>query len=126
MNVIVTGRHVGVTNAMKGHAQEKAQKMLKYFDGENKVLVTMDIEHVDHIVEMVLHVDGWKSIEAKAESDDMYKSLDLCEAKIEKQLRRHKEKIRDKHPHHLKDSPSVKADGPSESYEDVLRENGLD
>lgn len=134
MRVLITGRHVGVTEAMKTYAREKIEKVEKIFGRLTKVEVTMEVGHDLHAVEVVAAASGHAPFVAKAESPDMYAALDLVEEKLSSQLRRHKQKLTD---HHRGEAsmgslptgampPGVRgpAGGPAspaeETYEDVI------
>lgn len=97
MRVLITGRHVGVTEPMKEYAREKIEKVEKIFGRLTKVEVTMDVGHDAHAVEVVASAGGHQRFVAKAESPDMYAALDLVEEKLASQLRRHKQKLTDHH-----------------------------
>jgi putative sigma-54 modulation protein len=90
----VTGRNVLVTDAMKDYAIEKISKIEKFSHRIIDVAVTMDIQKLEHRVDIVMKVDHLK-IKSQASSTDMYASLDKAVTKIENQLRRYKTKIRD-------------------------------
>ena len=90
----VTGRDVLVTDAMKNYAVEKIRKIERLSDRIIDVKVTMDIQKLEHRVDIVLKVDHVK-IKSQASSTDMYNSIDRAVEKIERQLRRYKKKIRD-------------------------------
>ena len=90
----VTGRNVLVTDAMKDYAIDKLSKIEKFSHKIIDVAVTMDIQKLDHRVDIVMKVDHLK-IKSQAASTDMYASIDKATTKIENQLRRYKTKIRD-------------------------------
>ena len=54
MKITITGRHLGVTEAMKAYARGKVEKLERYFDRPTGAHVTMDVEHDSHQVEIVL------------------------------------------------------------------------
>jgi len=90
----VTGRSVQVTDAMKRYAQDK---LLKFDRPHNHIMhihVTMEIEHMNHKVTIVGKFDHFK-VTAHAHSSDMYASVDMAVDRLEKQLNRWKDQIRD-------------------------------
>ena len=95
-NISITGRHVHVTDGMKNYATEKVSKIERFSDRIIDVLVTMDIQKLDHKVDIVLKVDHTK-IKAQATSNDMYASTDMAVSKIENQLLKYKGKLQDHH-----------------------------
>lgn len=92
--VTVTGRHVQVTEAMKEYATEKVSKIERFSDRIIHVAVTMDIQKNDHRVDILLKL-GHIVVKGHGVSDDMYASVDKAVAKIQKQVRRYKDRIQD-------------------------------
>ncbi|NGX42712.1 MAG: putative sigma-54 modulation protein [Chlamydiae bacterium] len=92
--IIVTGRDVTITDAMKAYAIEKVSKIERFSTRIIDVQVTMDIQKLQHRVDIVLSVDHIK-IKSRASSTDMYASIDKAVEKIERQLRRYKKRIQD-------------------------------
>lgn len=90
----VTGRDVLVTEAMKTYAIDKVSKIERFSKRIIDVQVTMDIQKLDHRVDIVLKVDHIK-IKSQASSTDMYASIDRAVEKIERQLRRYKKRIQE-------------------------------
>ncbi len=92
-----TGRHVEVTPAMRSHVEEHFARLDYLFDGAaDHAHVIIEVERGQHRSEMVVK---WRKqiLTATTIVDDMYQSLSQTIDKIEKQARRLKEKITDKH-----------------------------
>ena len=97
MQIVITGRHLGVTDAMKAYAWEKAGKLGRTHERLTKIEVTMDVAPKGgHVVEMVVDANRARLV-GKAEHADMYAAVDLAEDKLLRQLVRHKERISDHH-----------------------------
>ncbi|MCB1119238.1 MAG: ribosome-associated translation inhibitor RaiA [Chlamydiia bacterium] len=92
----VIGRNVLVTDAMKNYVLEKITKVEKFSNHIIEVNVTLDIQKLDHICDIVLKV-GHTKIRCEASSEDMYASIDLAMDKLHHQLSRWKTKITDHH-----------------------------
>lgn len=92
----ILGRNVFVTDAMKAYAVEKLGKIDRLHTHIMDIHVTMDIQHLDHSVVIVLKNTHFK-IKVEAESTDMYASIDKAVDKLQAQLRRWKDKIQDHH-----------------------------
>jgi putative sigma-54 modulation protein len=92
--VEVVGRHIQVTEAMKQYAQDKLSKLDRFHDHIMYVHVTMDIQHLQHIVTCIVKFDHFK-ITAHGSSSDMYASVDLAVDRLQKQIRRWKSRIQD-------------------------------
>lgn len=95
-NINVTGRHVQVTDSMKDYALEKISKIERFMNRIIDVNVIMDIQKLDHRVEIILKAGNLK-ITSQASSQDMYASIDKAVNKLEAQIRRYKSKIQDHH-----------------------------
>lgn len=95
-NVIVTGRHVLVTEAMKDYALEKLSKLERFSPRLIDINVNMDIQKLDHRVDIVMRFNSTK-IKSHATTTDMYASIDMAVDKLQNQIRRYKNKVQDHH-----------------------------
>lgn len=95
-DINVTGRNVQVTESMKDYAMEKISKIERFTNRILDVSVVMDIQKLEHRVDIVIKVDHIK-IKSHAASTDMYASIDIAAAKIKTQLERYKDRIQDHH-----------------------------
>lgn len=95
----VTGRHLAVTDPMKQYAEEKAGKLTRFYDRIHTIDVILDHEKTVHHVEMVVRTDHKHTFVAKTDAGDFYEAIDLVVDKLSRQLREHKDKLRNrKHP----------------------------
>ena len=95
MQMSVTFRHMDATEALKTYAQEKIDRVRKYFPDPIKAHVVLDCERgYNHVAEVVITLHSGLVIAGEETTEDMYSSIDLVMAKIERQVRRYKEKIR--------------------------------
>lgn len=95
-DIAVTGRNVQVTDAMKNYAIEKISKVDRFTQRVVDVNVTMDIQKLEHRVDIVTKVNN-TTIKSSASSEDMYASIDKAVDKLIEQLRRHKTRMTDHH-----------------------------
>jgi len=100
-NVMVTGRHMHITDGMKQHAMDRITKLEHIADRIIDVNVVMDIQKLSHSVEIMMKY-GHTLIRSHATSTDMYVSIDQAVDKLEHQIRRYKNKL---HDHHKKNYP---------------------
>ncbi|MGC8551285.1 MAG: ribosome hibernation-promoting factor, HPF/YfiA family [Phycisphaerae bacterium] len=100
MIITVTGRHMAVTPAIKQHADEKATKLLKYYDLIKEIEVILDGSSGNSKkVEMIVNAEHRNMFVATVEGDDLYGCIDQAAHKLERQLTEHKDKHRNrKHP----------------------------
>lgn len=91
MQLIVTGRHVSVTGPMKQYAREKLERIMMERPHLNEAHIIMDVQKYRHLVEMTVRGKGLELF-CRGETPDMYASIDMAAAKLERQLRRFKER----------------------------------
>ncbi len=96
MNVTISGKNIDVTPGLKTAVLEKLGKLEKYFTPETTIQVTLSVEKERQKIEVTIPVKG-SIIRSEQVSNDMYVSIDLVEEVIERQLRKYKNKIVDKH-----------------------------
>jgi putative sigma-54 modulation protein len=107
MQVSVIGRHIEVTDALKQYATEKFGRLEKYLPQAVQAVITLSVvKKVHHIAEAAIKSNG-VLIQASEETEEMYSAIDLLVEKIERRVRRYKEKLVD-HKHHT----TGKAEGP--------------
>jgi len=93
MQITTTFRHMDPSEALKSYAEEKLERVKKYIDEPAVVQVFLTVEKIRHSAEVTITAKGI-TIKAAEESNDMYASLDAVSDKIERQLRRFKERIK--------------------------------
>jgi len=99
MQVTVSGRHMGVSDALKQYCQEKASKLVRFYNRIQSIEVILDGQHGKHSAKMIVHVEGSDPVVADESHDDVFAAVDILLEEVEAQLRRHKERIRNrKHP----------------------------
>ena len=96
MNFIISGKNIDVTDGLKNAVQDKLSKLERYFTPETDIIVTLSVEKERQKIEVTIPVKG-SIIRSEQVSNDMYVSIDLVEEVIERQLRRYKKKLIDKH-----------------------------
>jgi putative sigma-54 modulation protein len=99
MQLSVTFRHMEGSDAIKEHAREKLEKIKKYFPDPIMAHVVLSTERgYQHCADINIQLHNGLIIKANETTEDMYSSIDLVMAKIERQVRRYKEKIRGHKP----------------------------
>ncbi|MGQ9569746.1 MAG: ribosome hibernation-promoting factor, HPF/YfiA family [Thermodesulfovibrionales bacterium] len=92
MNIIVTGRHFEVTDALRRYAERKIKKFVRYFSNITEAIVTLSIEKYRHKAEVLLKVNGYL-IQAEGITGEIYSSIDEVVEKLERQVKKYKEKL---------------------------------
>jgi len=94
MQFSVTFRHMDATDALKGYAKDRLEKIRKYFPDPISIHVVMSTERFLHRVDVNVQLHNGFKIAGTEATENMYSSIDLVSAKIERQVRRYKEKLR--------------------------------
>ncbi|MCL4476366.1 MAG: ribosome-associated translation inhibitor RaiA [Nitrospirae bacterium] len=92
MNIIVNGRHLEVTPALKNYAEEKLKKFDRYLSHITEAVVTLTVEKYRHKAEVLLKANGLL-IQAEGVTGEIYSSIDEVVEKLEKQVKKYKEKM---------------------------------
>ena len=94
MQLSISGHHLDITEAIKQHSTEKLSKIKHHFDHLININMVSGVEKDVQKAEATIHVSG-ADLFAKAESSDMYASIDQMVNKLDSQIRKHKEKLND-------------------------------
>ena len=92
MNIIINCRHMDLTKTLKDYAEEKIGKFEKYLGNITEAVVTLSVEKYRHKAEVLMKVDGLL-IQAESITGEMYASIDEVVDKLERQIKKYKEKI---------------------------------
>ena len=96
MKFTISGKNIEVTEGLRRAVTEKLGKLERDFTPETEIIVTMSVEKERQKIEVTIPVKG-NIIRSEQVSNDMYVSIDLVEEVIERQLRKYKNKIIEKH-----------------------------
>lgn len=93
MKITTTARHYELTPALRDYAEKKVFNLKKYFDQIVNAHITFSLEKYRHAVEIKVHVNG-RDFKSREESEDMYASIDRAVDKLERQILKHKGKMK--------------------------------
>lgn len=96
MQLNITFRHLDPIDSLKNYAREKVERVNKYLDKATEAHVVLSLERHLHHADISIH-SGSFLLRGKERSEDMYASIDLAMDKIERQLKRYKEKLKGHH-----------------------------
>jgi len=96
MKVTYAGRHFELTDALKAHIEHGLQKLESHGQKITEVDVVLDVQKLDHIAEININANG-NHAHSKEATSDMYTSVDAAMAKLEKQLRKSRERSKNLH-----------------------------
>lgn len=98
MRMIIHGRHLEVTEAIRNHAEKKIGRIKKYFNNIVEVDITLSAVKMKtgayHTADVLVFVNGHK-IKASSTDEDLYAAIDEVVDVLEAQITKHKEKLRD-------------------------------
>lgn len=94
MQLSISGHHLDITEAIKQHSVDKLSKIKHHFDHLININMILEVEKDVQKAEATIHVSG-ADLFAKAESDNLYVSIDQMVNKLDSQIKKHKEKLND-------------------------------
>lgn len=94
METLFTFRNLKASEALKTHTLDKLDKISKYLIKPTKAHIIFNVERFNHRVEVTLNANG-KQYVSHEKSEDMYTSIDKAVAKLERQLKKYKEQLKE-------------------------------
>jgi len=92
----ITGKHIEITEAIRSHAKEKADKLPRFFNQISHVDVIIDASNSKMTdVEIIVRAEHFADVVARESGSDAYTCIDAAMHKMERQLKKIKEKQRD-------------------------------
>lgn len=96
MNINLTGHHIDITDSMRDYVNSKFDRLERHFDNVTDVHVVLGVEKVRHKAEATMHISGG-TLFADSVEEDMYAAIDALVDKLDRQVKKHKEKMTDHH-----------------------------
>ena len=93
MQFAVTFRHMEPTEALKSYARERMERVRKYLPDPIACHVVLSTERHNHRIDVTFQLHNGLAIAGHEITENMYSSIDLCIAKIERQVRKYKGKL---------------------------------
>ncbi len=101
MQLNVSGHHIDITDSLRDYVESKIERLERHFDIVSDVHCILTVEKLRHKAEAKVKVNGG-TIFAETTEEDMYAAIDGLVDKLDRRVRKHKEKLVD---HHAKDTP---------------------
>lgn len=95
MQTSVTFKNLDPSENLKSYVSEKLDRLDKYLDNPAEANVVLTVEKFRHIAEINVNGDRL-NINGKDETNDMYSAIDMALDKLEKQIKKNKQKIRER------------------------------
>jgi len=96
MHVDVTGHHLDITDSLREYVDSKMSRIQRHFDMITDAHVVLTVEKQRHKAEATLKLRG-SSVFAEVEAEDMYAAIDQMTDKLDRQVRKFKEKQANHH-----------------------------
>lgn len=96
MQINLTGHHVDLTDSLRDYVETKLGKLERHFDQVVDVQVILSVEKLRQKAEATVHVSG-TNLYADDTQEDMYVAIDGLIDKLDRQVKKHKEKITNHH-----------------------------
>jgi len=106
VDITITGRHIEVNDRIRDYVKEKTGKLPRFYDRIHDVEFVLDQESEQYTAELIVRADRKHTFVASEVGPDTLALIDLIVEKMERQLRRHKEKNRN-HKHDGKSETSA-------------------
>ena len=91
MIIDITGHHVDVTPALRAYVTEKLQRIIRHSDQVISIRVILNVEKLQQVAEATVNVGG-RTVFANVSAQDMYASIDGLMDKLDRQIRRRKDR----------------------------------
>jgi putative sigma-54 modulation protein len=92
MQINLTGHHIEVTDSLRDYVKEKMARLERHFDKVSNSHVILSVDKLRHKAEATVHMSG-HDIFADCTEDDMYAAIDRLVDKLDRQVKKRKEKI---------------------------------
>ena len=92
MNILVNGRNLEITPALKSYAEEKIRTFERYSSDITEAIVTLSVEKYRHKAEVQLKANS-TLIQAECVTGEIYSAIDEVSEKLDRQVKKYKEKL---------------------------------
>lgn len=92
MQINISGHHLDLTPAIRDYCESKLQRVFQHYDRITNVQVTLSVEKLIQKAEAIVHING-QEICAGSEDKDLYAAIDALVDKLDRQLKKYKEKL---------------------------------
>lgn len=96
MQISITGQHVEVTEPLRAYIHKKMDRIVRHFDQLIDAHYVLSVEKLRHKAEATFKARGG-DIHADAEAEDMYAAIDALADKLDRLVKKRKEKNTDHH-----------------------------
>jgi len=92
MQISVTGHHMEITPALRTYVENKLNRLERHFENMSNIHVVLSVEKERQKAEATVHLNRG-NIFADSQHEDMYAAIDALVDKLDRQVKKHKEKL---------------------------------
>lgn len=96
MQINITGQHMDLTSSLRSYVENKFERLERHFEHITNIHVILSVEKERQKAEATLHVNRG-NLFAESEQENMYAAIDGLVDKLDRQLKKHKEKLSNHH-----------------------------
>jgi ribosome hibernation promoting factor len=96
MQIDLTGQHVEITPPLREYVNSKLDRLTRHSDQVLDIHVILSVEKLRHTAEATLRLNGG-NVFADATEEDMYAAIDALTDKLDRQVKKHNQKLNDHH-----------------------------
>lgn len=96
MQINITGHHMDITPALRSYVESKFERLERHFDNMTDIHVILSVEKERQKAEASIKVNRG-NIYAESQHEDMYAAIDRLTDKLDRQVKKHKEKLTKHH-----------------------------
>ena len=93
MQINLSGHHIEITDSLRNYVDTKFSKLERHFDHISNVHVILNVEKLSQKAEATVHLSV-AEVFASSENQDMYAAIDSMVDKLDRQVLKHKEKLK--------------------------------
>ena len=96
MQLSITGHHINITSSLRDYVDNKLERLERHFENVSDIHCVLSVEKLRHKAEATVQVSG-ATLFADEVQEDMYAAIDGLIDKLDRQVKKHKEKLQDHH-----------------------------
>lgn len=126
MQISVTFRHMDPSDACKEYATKKLSKLKKYLNSSFEAKVILAVDKTTQIASVNISSNSGINIQGEEQSDNLYSSIDVAVSKIERQIKKHLQKLRNYNVTKTAKMAKLNIYSPESFYEDIKEEDDVE
>ena len=92
-DIIITGHHVEITDAIRSYTIKKFERIMRHFEKITKINVMLKVDKIQQIAEATIMAPGHVEFFAQSTDTNLYAAIDMLIDKLDRQVIKHKDKL---------------------------------